>query len=262
MTPISSTLLIFSIQAQSLDCVHTLNQICNVLSDNINCVVVIPQNMKFTQHIKTLIDKYFVNHINKQQLSILYQDIDSHNLSCLISNIPAIFKYDWIVTLPETYVYLPNSLVDIINNVDTYDKNIITNIVSYGDQPDPIRIINQILIRQTANQSSGHIQKLDHRNILSNALIFTNQTYHEYTLLNHDKFAVIYFVETKNLLSGYSIIYKKNFKVFNVENECGGKITHMDDKKIVIVWNIGTNEICHTYIKDNNIFKAISIDYV
>lgn len=268
MTQPYSTLSIFQTNCDSFNILNCLAQTCNSLNAQNHCVVflepITKDNSVQKEKIKSLIEKYYIDYINKQYLSVIESE-HTVNQTDVFKKYPQLLKYDWFILLDSNHVYMPNYLTDIINKYVNKHKEQyeILNIQSNNSISSDVQLLSKKHIHSIIDRNQIQSQQVIKKHIITTDCYLSAKSQNDYPyFVNDDTFCLAWLEEEpeSTIQSGYSFIYKKNYKVFNIKNECHGLISRIDSGTIEITWIINSQQILHKYIANqNNIYMSSTL---
>lgn len=263
MTQQYSTLSVIKTTCTSFGVINTVQSISNHLDENNHCVVVLitnhTKNVPTQEKIVQALNKHFVSHINNGYLKIIISNDLSSNLFNidLYNKYPNLLKYNWIIHIDPNTTYLNNLLADVICEINKYQTKFkVVSIKNSKDATSSIVAYNKETIVNQLNTKNITTQSLNSHEIILESLFNTNIDKHtsDKVYLDDTNFMLFWIEENEKakLKSGYCFLYKKNNKIFNINNECHGVLSHFFDNSITITWFTSHNEVIkNTYYQHN-----------
>lgn len=270
MIPQSSTLSIFQTSCDSFNILNCLYQTCCSLNEHNHCVVFLEpitrENSVQKEKIKNLIEKHFLDYINKKYLFLIEAAYTQDTIE-RFKKYPHLLKYDWFILLDSNHVYMPNYLNDIITkhiykHKEEYD---VLELQSNDNTLSAINVLSKNQIHSLIDSNKFKVQntKAKHK-IIADYYIPMRYNNNNPKFINDNLFCLAWLEEdpSSDIKSGYSFLYKKNNKVFNIQNECHGRIVKLDDNTIEIDWTINYQQVLHKYLVNENHVYVSNIDNV
>jgi hypothetical protein len=250
MTQQYSTLSILISDCRSFNIINCLQSAVSALDENNHCLVVLSCSgsrcISTQEKINQVINKTYINNLNNKTLTIIVDNnlslFKSSNLE-LYKKYPNLLKYDWFVEINTKVTYVSNFLSNIISTIGKHTGVKKITVDNHNANHSAISIYRKDLLVQLLNTKNiAALSIPDSYKTSSDFILQTSDssqtTSVDSAYIDDPNFTLFWIEEDEGsvLRNGYCFLYKKNNKIFNINNECHGILNHIFDNSITINW--------------------------